>query len=84
MFGFFKNIPKIRLSDTEKSEQKGDRAYIAILSLFAVVIIFALVRASFDPATAQQIKNLKISAFDIIIFTAAITGYFITKKRGKK
>lgn len=84
MLGFFKRLPEFTVSEQKKSEPKKDRAFIIILLFFSAIIIFTLVRASYDKVMQEQLKNLKISAFDIITFSAAMAGYFITKKRRKK
>lgn len=84
MLGYFKKTPKIDLSENKKAEQKNDKPFMVIIAFFAVIIVFSVIRAAHDPVAAQQLKNLKISAFDVVTLSAAIAGYFITKKRRKK
>ena len=82
--GYFKRSEKTDLSENKKSEHKTDKAFLFIIAFFVVIFVFTLIKAVHDPLAAQQIKKLKISAFDILVFLTAATGYYIAKKRRKK
>ena len=90
MFGNFKrmknNIVRIDLSAVQDKheDEKGDKKFILAVIIISVLALVTLVRAFYDPVTRAQICNLKISAFDIIVFTAALFGYLFIKKRGRK
>ena len=65
-------------------EVKDDKRYIAVIAVFAAVIALTIIRALFDETVAAQIRTLKFSAADGIVFTAALFGYLFIKKRGRK
>ena len=65
----------------ESDEGKDHRAVIIIAAMLAVTVILTLVKATYDPVTQAELKSLKISAFDVILFLTAVIGYFVMKKR---
>lgn len=90
MFGNFKrmknDLSRIDLSAVKdrRDDEKADKKFILAVVIISVLALVTLVRAFYDPTTREQILNLKISAFDIIVFTAALFGYLFIKKRGRK
>jgi hypothetical protein len=87
MFGFFKRMPQIDISDSKSNEDSKpgkDRAFIIVISFFAAIVIITLVKATYDPETAQQLKNLKIGTADKMLFLATVIGYYTIRRRGKK
>lgn len=92
MFGSIKRFKRsIGMTDfsvmqerREKNEPKDRRAIFIIMIMLAVVIVVTVIRATYDPVTQAQLRNLKVSALDIAMFIAAVTGYFVIKRRGKK
>ena len=73
-----------RQESQESDKGKDNRAVIIIAAMLAVTVILTLVKAAYDPVTQAELKSLKISAFDVILFLTAVVGYFVMKKRGKK
>ena len=84
MFGSFKRLPRSMVSERKDPEPKKDKAFIIVLLFFAAIIIFSLICGRNYDVTKEQIRNLKISAFDILVFLTAAAGYYIAKKRRKK
>ena len=92
MFGSLKrlrnSLKMTDLSSRQESQEsdkgKDNRAVIIIAAMLAVTVILTLVKATYDPITQAELKSLKISAFDVILFLTAVVGYFVIKKRGKK
>ena len=90
MFSNFKrmknDISRIDLSAVQdkRDDEKADKKFILAVIIISVLALVPLVRAFYDPTTREQILNLKISAFDIIVFTVAVVGYIFIKKRGRK
>ena len=82
MFGF-KNM-KILSLENKETEPKNDKKFYAIIAIFAAVIIITIIRAQADPEIAEQIRNLKFSISDGVLFALAAGGYFILKSRRRK
>ena len=84
----FKNGIFMRIRNSvlpkHKVSEKDDKRYIAVIAVFAAVIALTIIRALFDETVAAQIRTLKFSAADGIVFTAALFGYLFIKKRGRK
>lgn len=68
----------------QQASEKDDKRYIAVIAIFAAVIALTVIRAMFDESVAAQIRTLKFSAADGIMFTVALVGYLFIKKRGRK
>ena len=91
MFGNLKRLKK-NLSMTKppedlnqnNGETKGDTAFILAIIILGTLAVITVVKAFYDPVTRQQLKNIKLSAFDIIAFAGAVIGYFVLRKRRKK
>ena len=81
--GIFKRI-RYSVFPEHKASEKDDKRYIAVIAIFAAVIALTIIRALFDESVAAQIRTLKFSAADGIVFTAALFGYLFIKKRGRK
>lgn len=91
MFGSFKrmknSIGRVDLSEMQEKhddEQKSDKKFILAICIISIFVLVTIIRAFYDPVTQTQLKNLKVSLFDIVLFTAAVITYFILKKRGRK
>ena len=95
MFGSFKRIGRsIRMTDfseaqkaqsNKNADEHGlDKRFIIAIIIISALVLITIIRAFYDPVTRTQLKNLKISLFDILSFTAAVIAYFVFKKRGKK
>ena len=87
MFGNLRRLGKtIRMTKppADQSEPKGDTAFILALIILGTLAVITVVKAFYDPFTRQQLKNLRLSAFDIIAFTGTVIGYFVLRKRRKK
>lgn|GEM_PF-5140861 len=91
MFGSFKrmknSIGRVDLSemqDKHDGEPKGDKKFILAICIISIFVLVTFIRAIYDPVTQTQLKNLKVSLFDILSFTAAVIAYFVLKKRGRK
>ncbi|MBR1384195.1 MAG: hypothetical protein IJ555_10390 [Ruminococcus sp.] len=91
MFGSFKrmknSIGRVDLSEMQEKhdrEPKGDKKFILAVSIISIFALVTIIRAFYDPVTQTQIKNLKVSLFDILSFSAAVIAYFVLKKRGRK
>ena len=91
MFGSFKrmknSIGRVDLSAMQErhdDEQKSDKKFILAIAIIAIFVLVTVIRAFYDPVTQTQLKNLKVSLFDILSFTAAVIAYFVLKKRGRK
>ena len=91
MFGSFKrmknSIGRVDLSEMQEkndSEPKGDKKFILAICIISIFVLVTVIRAFYDPVTQTQLKNLKVSLFDILSFTAAVIAYFVLKKRGRK
>ena len=82
--GIFKRIRNSVFPEHEASEKKDDKRYLAVIAVFAVFIALTIIRSIFDESVAAQIRTLKFSAADGIVFTAALVGYLFIKKRGRK
>lgn len=90
MLGSFKrmknNIISFDLSASQDKcdDEKGDKKFILAVVIIAVLALVTVVKALYDPVTREQISNLKVSAFDIIMIMATGFGYIYIRKRGKK
>ena len=91
MFGSFKrmknSIGRVDLSEMQErhdDEKKSDKNFILAIAIIAILVLVTVIRAFYDPVTQTQLKNLKVSLFDILSFTAAVIAYFVLKKRGRK
>ena len=82
--GVLDRIKKSIIPKQQASEKKDDKRFIAVIAVFAAVIALTVIRALFDETVAAQIRTLKFSAADGIVFTAALVGYLFIKKRGRK
>ena len=86
MFGFemFKRMKRTIVPEHEASEKKDDKRYIAVITVFAAVIVLTIIRAMFDESVAAQIRTLRFGAADGIILLIAAGGYCILKRGGRK
>ena len=89
MFGSLKRLRNsLKMTDlsSRQESQESDKSkdHRVVAAMLAVTVILTLVKATYDPVTQEELKSLKISAFDVILFLTAVVGYFVLKKRGKK
>ena len=78
--GIFKRIKTSIFPENETSKMKDDKRYIAVIAVFAAVIALTIIRAMFDESVAAQIRTLKFSSADGIMFLLAAGGYCILKR----
>lgn len=83
MLGVFKRIKSAGQPKGETSGEKDDRSYVVVLAVFSLILSFALIRALFDPAMAEQVKSLHISIADIMVLVISFVGYRYFKGRRK-
>ncbi len=91
MFDFLKKIRRGTIDEnTEKisGKPKKDKTLIAILFVFAFVILFSIITniTDYDVSTVQKIyHSFKFSVFDGIILGVITLAYLIIRiKRGRK
>ena len=83
MLEVFKRIKSAGQPKGEISGEKNDRSYVAVLAVFSLILSFALIRAFFDPAMAEQVKSLHISIADVLVLIISFVGYRYFKGRRK-